>query len=225
MRALLLTAGGTMAFLLIAMGCAFSPAEVPARYAVVYGVSEYDDTNVFLGSVNLAYPAKDARDVAAALRSEGYDVILREDAAATKRQLQRDIDDVASRADTDGIFLFYFSGHGYGSGKEELYADSTVADVLGEMPGQEPPGGGIDEYLFLYGSLANVVNAEGNGTDVIIDAASAVTDDELANLVARVPGTNRRDPLCRPHAPPGEIRPIVCQSYRQVDRSVWLHPR
>lgn len=176
-----------MAFLLIAMGCAFSPAEVPARYAVVYGVSEYDDTNVFLGSVNLAYPAKDARDVAAALRSEGYDVILREDAAATKRQLQRDIDDVASRADTDGIFLFYFSGHGYGSGKEELYADSTVADVLGEMPGQEPPGGGIDEYLFLYGSLANVVNAEGNGTDVIIDAASAVTDDELANLVARVP--------------------------------------
>lgn len=187
MRMPLLTAGGMAAVLLVAMGCAFSPADMPARYAIVYGVSEYDDTNVFLGSVNLAYPAKDARDVAAALRREGYDVILREDTAATKEQLVRDIDDMASRADTDGILLFYFSGHGYGSGKEASYADSTVADVLGEIPGREPAGGGIDEYLFLYGSLANTINAEGNGTEVIIDAALAVTDDELASLIARVP--------------------------------------
>ncbi len=172
-------------------GCAFFPAEMPSRYAIVYGVSEYDDTSVFLGSVNLEYPAKDAEDVAAALKADGYNVILQIDEKATKTQLATDINEVASRADKDSVFLFYFSGHGYGSGKEEEYEDSLVAKLLGDLPGNEPSGGGIDEYLFLYGSLAKRINTEGNGTVLEVDPERAVTDDELATMIARIPALGK----------------------------------
>jgi len=85
-------------------------------WAVIVGVSDY------VGSASdLDYCDDDARDIRTALLEDGdhwsssrIQLIL--DSAATRSAVQTAIQTVATQADDDDLFIFYFSGHGgYGA--------------------------------------------------------------------------------------------------------------
>lgn len=79
------------------------PAAAERRTALVIGNGAY-------GHSPLANPANDARDMAAALREVGFEVIHREN--ATLRRMQEALDVFWSRLKQGGVGLFYFAGHG-----------------------------------------------------------------------------------------------------------------
>ena len=89
---------------LCALGCGISFAVAETRVALVVGNSAYRSTTP------LANPLNDARDMAAALKSVGFDVVEALD--ADRRKL-----DGAMRAFTDklasaDVALFFYAGHG-----------------------------------------------------------------------------------------------------------------
>jgi uncharacterized caspase-like protein len=86
------------------------PAPAPAfaaqpvrRVALVIGNGAYP-------SGPLKNPVNDARDIAAALRNLGFEVILREN--ATLRQMEEGVDELWKRLRGGGAGLFFFAGHG-----------------------------------------------------------------------------------------------------------------
>ncbi|MFW6293890.1 MAG: caspase family protein, partial [Spirochaetota bacterium] len=90
--------------------------ELPPGYAIVYGVSDYYPSGP--SSNDLAYPDDDAEDISAMLASQGYTVIARTNASATKAQLVADFESVAAEVEAGSRFFFYFAGHGFGDGME-----------------------------------------------------------------------------------------------------------
>ena len=89
---------------LCGLACGISAALAETRVALVVGNSAYQSTTP------LANPLNDARDMAAALKSVGFDVVEALD--ADKRKL-----DGAMRAFTDklanaDVALFFYAGHG-----------------------------------------------------------------------------------------------------------------
>jgi uncharacterized caspase-like protein len=73
------------------------------RVALVIGNGTYP-------SAPLRNPVNDARDMAAALRGLGFEVILREN--ATLRQMEEAVDELWKRLKAGGAGLFFFAGHG-----------------------------------------------------------------------------------------------------------------
>ena len=90
--------------IIAALGLAVLPAAAESRTALVIGNSAYS-----FGY--LANPVNDAADVAAALRDDGFEVILKTDAdqATMKAALTEFGNALKSRG---GVGLFFFAGHG-----------------------------------------------------------------------------------------------------------------
>lgn len=81
-----------------------APAGTERRLALVIGNKEYQYVS------RLSNPTNDADDMAAALKSLGFEVILRKD--LTEKELTRTIDDFGNRLRQYDVGLFYYSGHG-----------------------------------------------------------------------------------------------------------------
>ncbi len=122
--------------MLLGLGLSACVLDVPYdKYAIVYGVADYEGT-----TNDLAYPDDDAIAMRDMLSGQGYQVIpwTRTDSAATRANLLADIAAVAALAGEEDLFVFYFSGHGGqpgGTGPEPSAADSFT------------------EWIYLYGSL------------------------------------------------------------------------
>jgi len=143
------------------------------KYAVVYGVAEYDSTQGSSSWPNLAYTDDDALAMEILLNQQGYEVspYTRVDADATLANLQADFATIAAKASANDLFLFYYSGHG-GQVYPSPPADSETA------PGSDEP----DEWIFLHGSLATTLPPP-SYTDLDL----TVSDDQLAAMLASVP--------------------------------------
>lgn len=155
-----------MPFLPLLFACTVS-IELPRRYAIVYGVSQYvDNSDTY---PNLLYTDDDAQAIATLLENQKYDVVtLRLDEHATKAQLLSDITDLATYVEPDDLFLFYFSGHG-------AQADDIEFQKNIELPGTDEK----DEWIFLHGS----VGVEEQTGAMLIDYSKALNDDQLGQLM------------------------------------------
>jgi uncharacterized caspase-like protein len=102
-------------------------ARRPSRLALVIGNGNYPDA-----SEPLAQPINDARALTAALRKNGFDVDVVED--ASKDDMNRAVDRLKSRIRHDSVVLLFFGGYGVQVGRESymIPVDATIwkeADV------------------------------------------------------------------------------------------------
>lgn len=121
------------------VGCAllFTPSSAhAARYALLIGVSDYDDADVR----DLPFCRNDLRALAEALRAAKFDQVHvlssdgRGDDAATRASILRKLDFLAHKMGKNDTFLLYFSGHGFISedGSGFLAAqDTNPAQLMG----------------------------------------------------------------------------------------------
>lgn len=127
-------------------------------HGIFVGISDYpQEFN------DLPFTAEDAGIAYRALVSSGgmeaENGIVLTNNMATRNRLEQAINNVASRADTDDLFIFFFSGHG---DRVDVSDTDLVANLM------DPDG--QDETIELYDD--------------------AVLDDELRELLNRVPGTS-----------------------------------
>lgn len=85
--------------------------EPPDRVALVYGVSIYDDSYAINEGPNLSLADDDATSMSGLLDSQGWQVELSVNEAATKLQIAADIAQLKAEG-FDGQVLLYYSGHG-----------------------------------------------------------------------------------------------------------------
>jgi Caspase domain len=113
----------------------------PKLYALVVGISAYDNSDY-----NLGYAAKDARDFAAALQNQKgglySDVILRTlpDGAASARAIRDGLDWLTKQVTSRDVGLVYLAGHGVLDERERFYflaADSDAAQLRGSAVPRE----------------------------------------------------------------------------------------
>ena len=102
-------------------------AKRPSRLALVIGNGNYPDA-----SEPLAQPINDARALTAALRKNGFDVDVVED--ASKDDMNRAVDRLKSKIRHDSVVLLFFGGYGVQVGRESymIPVDATIwkeADV------------------------------------------------------------------------------------------------
>jgi len=109
---------------------------VMKKYALVVGISRYDDPEIN----DLSFAAKDAEAVAASLSSHcGFDDVrtVTTDGAKEPRQenILDELHNLAPRLTPEDMFLFYFAGHGIESdrGAHLLTANSRIRSGLVEM--------------------------------------------------------------------------------------------
>src|SRR5712692_7941458 len=86
-------------------------AKGPSRVALVIGNGHYPDANA-----PLAQPINDARALTAALRRNGFDVDVVED--ANKDDMNRAIARLKSRIKRDSVVMLFFGGYGVQVGRE-----------------------------------------------------------------------------------------------------------
>jgi len=150
------------AFLLAVLaGCSLDYPQ-PKRYAIVYGVSEYQPgwTN------NLTYPDLDAVAMNDMLVAEGFDQVttrISTDALSdrpSKANLLLDIASLAATVGPNDLVLFSYSGHG----------------------GQSAYQSGTREWIFPYGSVDG-------GFNIVL--ANSIYDSELGDMLDVLP-TKRR---------------------------------
>src|SRR4051795_6166427 len=84
-----------------------------SRLALVIGNGHYPDA-----SAPLAQPINDARGLTAALRGNGFDVDVVED--ATKDDMARAISRLKSRIKPDSVVMLFFGGYGVQVGRESF---------------------------------------------------------------------------------------------------------
>ncbi|MGY3448800.1 caspase family protein [Bradyrhizobium sp. USDA 4353] len=82
-----------------------------ARLALVVGNAHYPDANA-----PLAQPINDARALTAALRRDGFDVDVVED--ATKEDMTRAVARLTSRIKPDSVVMLFFGGYAIQAGRE-----------------------------------------------------------------------------------------------------------
>jgi uncharacterized caspase-like protein len=102
-------------------------ARHPSKLALVIGNGNYPDA-----SAPLAQPINDARALTAALRKNGFDVDVVED--ASKDDMNRAVERLKSRIKHDSVVLLFFGGYGVQVGRESymIPVDATIwkeADV------------------------------------------------------------------------------------------------
>jgi uncharacterized caspase-like protein len=92
-----------------------------SRVALVIGNGHYPDANTPLNQ-----PINDARGLTAALRQDGFDVEVVED--ATKDDMSRAIDRLKSRIKPDAMVMLFFGGYGIQLGRESymIPVDATI---------------------------------------------------------------------------------------------------
>jgi uncharacterized caspase-like protein len=83
----------------------------PSRLALVIGNGHYPDANA-----PLAQPINDARALTAALRGNGFDVDVVED--ASKDDMSRAVDRLKSKIRPDSVVMLFFGGYGVQAGRE-----------------------------------------------------------------------------------------------------------
>jgi len=117
---LLLLAGASL--LLALTG---SPALAERRIALVIGNSDYNDT-----SISLANPKNDAEDMAAALRSLAFDVVMVTN--ASKRTVDGAVQQFARLGSEADSVVFYYAGHAmqYQGRNYLMPVDATLEDEL-----------------------------------------------------------------------------------------------
>ena len=90
---------------------AVDAAKKPSRIALVIGNGHYPDANA-----PLAQPINDARALTAALRHNGFDVDVVED--ASKDDMSRAIGRMKSKIGPDSVVMLFFGGYGVQVGRE-----------------------------------------------------------------------------------------------------------
>jgi len=131
-------------------------ARRPSRLALVIGNGHYPDANA-----PLSQPINDARALTAALRGDGFDVDVVED--ATRDDMNRAIARLTSRIRPDSVVMLFFGGYGVQAGRESymIPVDATIwkeADVRHE-------GVSIESVL-------EAIKAEGAGAKLVVLDAS-----------------------------------------------------
>src|SRR5947207_3307175 len=98
-----------------------SIGERQSRLALVVGNSRYPDA-----SAPLAQPINDARALSTALRNDGFDVDLLED--ATRDDLVRAVARIKPKVQSDTVVMLYFGGYGVQSAGETFMipVDATI---------------------------------------------------------------------------------------------------
>jgi uncharacterized caspase-like protein len=87
------------------------PANKPSRLALVIGNGHYPDANA-----PLAQPINDARAITAALRREGFEVEVVED--ASHDDINRAVDRLKARINSESVVMLFFGGYGVQAGRE-----------------------------------------------------------------------------------------------------------
>ncbi|HLG81245.1 MAG TPA: caspase family protein [Bradyrhizobium sp.] len=97
------------------------PVNKPAKLALVIGNGHYPDAGE-----PLAQPINDARALTHALRRDGFDVDVVED--ATKDDMGRAIERLKSRIKRDSVVMLFFGGYGVQAGRESymIPVDATI---------------------------------------------------------------------------------------------------
>jgi Caspase domain len=113
--------------LVLAAAAESNAADRPSRVALVIGNGHYPDANA-----PLAQPINDARELTAALRRNGFDVDVIED--ASKDDMARAIGRMKSKIKPDTVVMLFFGGYGVQVGRESymLPVDAAIwkeADV------------------------------------------------------------------------------------------------
>jgi len=154
--------------------CALPAGNTDKGYALIYGITDYNLVQ------DLVLTRNDAEEMSSLFKRKGYEVLLRIDndngIPASLEQLKEDINYVKSVIRDDQNFVFYFSGHG-GRHVDLYYEYSNPAG------NESAESDSDDEWLFLYGSLYSAAFEDWDKT--------AVSDDELGNLVSGIPTPNR----------------------------------
>jgi uncharacterized caspase-like protein len=86
-------------------------ANKASRLALVIGNGHYPDANA-----PLTQPINDARAITAALRREGFEVDVVED--ASHHDINRAVDRLKSRINSDSVVMLFFGGYGVQAGRE-----------------------------------------------------------------------------------------------------------
>jgi uncharacterized caspase-like protein len=82
-----------------------------SRVALVIGNGHYPDANA-----PLTQPINDARAITTALRREGFDVDVVED--ASRDDINRAVDRLKTKIDSDSVVMLFFGGYGVQAGRE-----------------------------------------------------------------------------------------------------------
>jgi uncharacterized caspase-like protein len=88
-----------------------SQAAKPSRIALVIGNGHYPDANT-----PLTQPINDARAITAALRREGFEVDVVEDASSD--DMHRAVDRLKAKINSDSVVMLFFGGYGVQAGRE-----------------------------------------------------------------------------------------------------------
>src|SRR5712672_1530575 len=86
-------------------------ANKASRLALVIGNGHYPDANA-----PLTQPINDARAITAALRREGFDVDVVED--ASRDDMNRAVDRLKTKINSDTVVMLFFGGYGVQAGRE-----------------------------------------------------------------------------------------------------------
>jgi len=97
------------------------PETKPSKLALVIGNGHYPDA-----SEALSQPINDARSLTSALRRDGYDVDVVED--ATRDDMGRAIERLKNRIRRDSVVMLFFGGYGVQAGRESymIPVDATI---------------------------------------------------------------------------------------------------
>jgi hypothetical protein len=121
------------------------------RIALVIG------NGLYAGAPPLRNPPNDARDIAAMLKTVGFEVTL--GVNVNQREMKRLIRDLAQKLKSGGVGLFYYAGHGVQS-KGHNYLIPVDADIQSEA---EVEDSGVDLSLVL-----SLMDEAQNGLNIII---------------------------------------------------------
>src|SRR3954447_13123329 len=90
-----------------------SPSKPASRLALVIGNGRYPDANA-----PLTQPINDARAIGAALRREGFEVDLVENAG--REAINRAVDRLTVRINSESVVMLFFGGYGIQAGRESF---------------------------------------------------------------------------------------------------------
>ncbi len=99
------------------------------KLALIVGINDYQEET---GLSKLKYAVNDATELAAVLKTYGYETDVLTDSRAIKVTIRKHLDDMLKRIETEsGTVLFIFSGHGGQVGKDQFLATyDASADTL-----------------------------------------------------------------------------------------------
>ena len=154
---------------------------------LVIGINDYVELRDLAGAVN------DARDVAKALSGAGVDdVVVLEDAAATRERIATEWRALMARSDPGGTLVLTYAGHG---GQEQARTPGTEEDGLDEvllLGGFTNAGLGTRERIFDDELNQWFVEADERELRVIFVADSCHSGSLTRSIDPRAPSTASR---------------------------------